>query len=277
MVSEPVLYLDTNHISRLVRDRDSAAVVDTVVLLESGNIRLAYTVLHLLELSDPDFKDRGTVGQLLDRLPLAWGMDPMSLLSTEIDAQISAAAGEVSAVDPFHTTMEDGWDAPPAAVVRPSRGIEVFATTPHLRQGMLKSKAYGAALDGLVKRTAAVVEEPLRPLLSKIREEHDLTRTQAGGPIDPPLTPEALVEAAGGIDGFPANRAYRDLYLTRLNDPTYRTQGNDIIDELHCVYGPYVSALLVDRTTLGRIRSTQVPFASWSGRKLEDVRGILKV
>ena len=274
IVTDPILYLDTNHISALARYPESDESKAVLAILENGEARLGVSLLHLHELSSPKFVDRPKVGELLDRLPLAWARWVIHVFGDEIRAAIAKSLGTVRGVAAFYDCMEAAFVMPQMAAVEPSVALEAMAENPHLRKGLLRTE-YAARLDASLKGNAAVMTDPLVPLMATMREEHDLSRTPAGLRLGRPLDPETIIKSVGGLTAFPAYQVFHLMHRTRLGDETFQTQGNDIVDELHACYGPYVRALLVDKATLGRLRSGRVPFIDRCSRHLRDAPRLL--
>jgi hypothetical protein len=89
------------------------------------------------------------------------------------------------------------------------------------------------------------------------------------------LTPEDVLNRAGGLHGFPAYCLFQSLGLTRLRDLQYVAEQNDIVDEWHALYAPYSRVIALDKRTVGRVRSTRLQVAERVTAQLKDVPDLL--
>jgi len=272
-----VLYLDTNHLSRLARSPTEPAVQAVQALLASGEVRLAISLQHLYELSDPVFASRADVGAVLDRAPLVWAVHAIpDLFDREARAVLDRVlTGSVTIPCVFYDDVRRAWNAPDVDFPSPSGMIDGFTTSATLRKRVEASTGRGATLDRMLKTAAAVVQNPDEPLLSRLRDMQ-ITETRAGLVLRKPYPPEELLKRAGGIQGFPAYHVYQGLTLTRLKDTRFPTSPNDLIDEWHALYSPYATATALDRRTVARCRSARLPHMARITARLEDVPGILR-
>ncbi len=271
-----VLYLDTNHLSRLARSPTEPAVQAVRALLANGEARLAISIQHLYELSDPAFASRADVGAMLDGEPLVWAIHAMpDLFDHEVRAVLyRILTGSTTAPSVFYDDVRHAWNAPDVDFPAPSGMIEGFTTSATLRRRVEASTGRGATLDRMMKTAAAVVQNPDGPLLSRLRDMQ-ITNTPAGLVLPKPYPPEELLQRAGGIQGFPAYHVCQALTLTRLKDTRFPTSRNDLIDEWHALYSPYATVTALDRATVGRCKSAKLPHISRITARLEDVPGIL--
>jgi hypothetical protein len=60
-----------------------------------------------------------------------------------------------------------------------------------------------------------------------------------------------------------------------LNDETFPSESNDVMDEWHACYAPYASAVALDRRTAARFQMTHLREASRVTHRLQDVQAIL--
>jgi hypothetical protein len=271
-----VLYLDTNHLSRLARSPTEPAVQAVRALLDSGEARLAISLQHLYELSDPVFVSRADVGAMLDKAPLVWAIHAMpDLFDREARSALDRVlTGSTTTPRVFYDDVRHAWNAPDVDFPPPSGMIEGFTKSSTLRQRVEASTGRGATLDRMMKTAAAVVRNPDGPLLSRLRDMQ-IIETQAGLVLRKPYPPEELLARAGGMRGFPAYHVYQALTLTRLRDTRFPTVANDLVDEWHALYSPYAAVTALDRATVGRCRSAKLPHISRITARLEDVPGIL--
>jgi hypothetical protein len=274
-VIAPVLYLDTLHISRLARHPGDASSAAILSLLQKRSARLAFSVLHMVELSDPGFKSFPDVCTLLDSVPIAWAILPQKLFDREVEAGFARAVGAQPA------QVRAFFDTPAAALnhlelenAPPSDALQMMRENPHLRAILLDEADVHARDYDAIKAEAAAVRRPLEPLCARIRDQQ-IRQTPAGILLQVPLAPEIILERAGGLPAFPAYEVFQALNVTRLRDTKYRTERNTIIDEWHAIYSPYVTAMALDRATARRFLSTRLPATDRVTEKIDDIPAIL--
>ncbi len=276
MIEGAILYLDTNHLSRLARSPRDPAVQAVLALLANGKARLAISLYHLYELSNPSFTSRAIVGAMLDMAPLVWAIPPIpDLFDRETLSVLGRIlAGSATAPRVFYEDVHHAWNAPDVDFPVPSGMIDGFAENTSLRQRVEMSAGRGATLDGMMKKAAAVVTDPNGPLLSRLRDMQ-ITRTPAGLDLLTPYPPEELLTKAGGVQGFPAYHVFQAMALTRLKDTGFQTVSNDLVDEWHALYSPYAAVTALDRATVGRCKSAKLQHIDRITARLEDVPGML--
>ncbi|HEX8317121.1 hypothetical protein [Longimicrobium sp.] len=275
VVTAPVLYLDTLHISRLARHPGETSCAAVLELLQKGSARLAFSVLHMVELSDPGFKSFPDVCTLLDTVPIAWAITPEKLFDREVEAGFARALGaQPPKVRAFFETPAAALNYLALENAPPSDALQVMRENPHLRAILLDEADVHARDYDTIKTEAAAVRRPLEPLRARIRDQQ-IRQTPAGIHLPVPLPPDVIVERAGGLRGFPAYEVFQTLNVTRLRDTKYRTERNTIIDEWHAVYSPYVAAVALDRATARRFLSTRLPATDRVTEKIADIPGLL--
>lgn len=270
-----VLYLDTHHISRLARfpeEADSAAVNQ---LLRSGTIHLAMTWLHLQELSAPEFVSRAQVGAFLDSVPVAWAPAPDELFDLEVQAAIQhAMTGEPPSLSLFSESFVHALGAPPEADIPIADMLDAMASRSDLRSHLDEAAKHGAQMDARFKKAAAVVRNPKEPIVAHIRELNT-RRTPSGLRLPRMFSPDEIIELAGGLTGFPGINVAHSLARTRLNDESFPSESNDVMDEWHACYAPYAAVIALDRRTAARFRMAHLPDAPHVTHRLQDVPQIL--
>lgn len=274
----PRLYLDTNHLSDLVRHPDRDDCAEILALIERGEVRLGISFFNFYELSHPDFSSRPQVGELLDRLDLDWAVFLPDLFDREFKAGFARALGFASPVRGFYGNLNDAWNIPTDETRPPSWLLEHLAGEDEFREKVVRTATFGAQLDDRLKDRAAIVQRPLEPLRAMLEDRGiGADRSPGGLHLPVPYDSNELVERAGGLDAFPAYQVWHALFSDRLGDPNYETDPNDILDETHCCYLPYVDAMAVDRTTLGRLRNTHLEVVEQATRQLEEVPDLLGI
>lgn len=269
-----IVYLDTNHISSLARHPERPAVADVLSAIRRRGYSVGISLLHLVELSAPTFVDRPAVGRLLDELPLAWAVHMDHLFDQEITAALAELAGETA--DPptaFHPDPVAAWGMPRQALVAPSEMLAALSRRPDIARPVHEQAQRAADLDALLKRQAAAVARPLEPLAASI-----LARTRSGtlrlSKALESLSPEELIERAGGLPAFPSYNVFQLMGVSRHGDERFPSRPNDVVDDLHAIYSPYVAVIGLDRTTFGRMQSMKLTsFPAY--RRLEDLASAL--
>lgn len=269
-MTRPVLYLDSNHISTLARTPSAEGAQPFLAALHAGRCSVAISLLHLIELSDPQFKDRATVGALLESLPVVWAAMEWRVFDAEATSAISQylGAGELP-VSVFYPDIIQGWGFPPSANMPLAQMLEAMAENPQVAN--------------LIRTTAGIVAGPsdkLRVQNSSTQGQQDqlrnlirdigVRRTPGGLHLPTGVDADLVIEQVGGIAGFPAFHVYQALGLTRLRDGMYASTRNDVIDESHAVYVPYAALTVLDRTTRGRFRSARLPHGERVFHRLVD-------
>jgi hypothetical protein len=275
-MQNPVCYLDTNHLSRLARSPSEPDCTAVLRLLSQRKVSLAFSVIHMVELSDPTFASFASVCRLLDSVAIAWAVLPPALFDREVEAAFAKAVGApnrkvvVFYDSPVHALNDPNLEGGP-----PSAALEALRSNAHLRDILLDEADEHAQDYDAMKGDAAAVRRPLEPLLSRIRDAQ-LRQTPAGLHLPQPLDPRTILDRAGGLSGFPSYQVYQSLNLTRLKDAMYKSTRNDILDEWHAIYAPYADVAALDRTTVGRLRSTRLPISERVTRSLKDVPVLLE-
>lgn len=268
-VDMPVVYLDTNHISTIVRS-NSAKMPELVDVLWQGKAALAFSVWHMVELSDPGFRSFDGVCRFLDSLPIAWAVVPPIVWDMEVEAALAKVRGDAPVpITVFYDNPAQALRYPNLGRGLPSTALEALRESPHLREMLLNQAGENAADFDVVKTGAVAVKRPHEPVLALIRD-YQLAR-----PNNPAVTPEKVLSAVGGLAGFPSYHLSQALNLTRLKDLRYVTERNDILDEWHAAYAPYVDVMVLDRRTVGRVASTKLPVMSKITRSIDEVPGLL--
>ena len=275
IMADQIIYLDTNHISGLARNSGASQHADALSVLRSSGVRIAFSVLHMVELSDPAFKSFADVCGLLDSLSVAWAILPTKLFDREVEAAVAVGMGaQPPRVRAFFETPAAALNYPALERGLPSAALEAMRENPELRRGLLDLATDHAREYDLVKTWAAAVERPLEPLLARIRAQQIRT-TPSGIHLLEPFPPELILERAGGLSACPAYEVYQSLNVTRLRDPKYRTVRNTIMDEWHAAYTPYVSVMALDKATARRFRSTRLPVAERVAERIDEIPSIL--
>jgi len=274
-MTAPVIYLDTNHISHLARNPQDVAAANILALLHSGSVDLAFSVLHMVELSDPNFKSFPDVCRLLDSVRIAWAILPHALNDLELEIAF-ARAFEEKLPEPraFFASPKQALNYPFPDTALPSDALEAMREIPRMRDVLLNEATDHAREYDQVKNNAVAVTRPSEPLLSRIRD-YILKTNPAGAPLAREFIPDSILERAGGLKAFPAYAIHQGLIVSRLKDPKYVTERNTIMDEWHAVYAPYVAAMALDRATAQRFRSMKLPAASRVTAKLHEIPALL--
>ena len=256
-MDRPVLYLDTGHLSRLAKTPEQYSPI--LDILRDGKIYLAFSLLHLHELSAPGPWGREMVGGLLDSVPLAWSIWIDDVFDREAHSALARALTD-SYTPPTVFFLDSGsaWGVPENARITPSQMLNNLANNAKLRTAVPAVADRGARLDQLLKQNAAVVKHPNGPLLGRLRDMR-ISQTPGGLHLPHPYPAEEIVRRVGGIAAFPAYNVFQALALTRLRDNRFSTKPNDLIDEWHACYSPYASLTALDRGTAARCRSAKIP------------------
>ena len=270
-----IAYLDTHHISRLARFPDEAESVAVRQMLQDGKVNLAMTWLHLQELSAPEFVSRAQVGAFLDTLRVVWGPTPDKLFDSEVQAAIQyAMTREATKLAPFSESFTEAFEAPLEADIPIAEMLEAMANHPTLRTHLADAAHHGARMDARFKKAAAIVRNPKEPIVAHIRELNSRT-TPSGLQLPRVFSPDEVIDLAGGLSGFPALHVSHSLARTRLGDERFPSVANDVVDEWHACYAPYVAVTALDRRTAARFRMARLPDAQYVTHSLKDVPRLL--
>jgi hypothetical protein len=167
----PVIYLDTNHISALARSSSGQHTPDVLSLFRRREAFLAFSVFHMVELSDATFKSFDDTCILLDSLPIAWALQPPALWDQEVEVALARARGIPPA--PVQVFFDN-----PAEALRhadlgrglPSAALQAMRESQHLRNLLLNQANDHAKAFDAAKTNAAAVQRPREPVLALIRD-----------------------------------------------------------------------------------------------------------
>jgi hypothetical protein len=270
-VSKPAtIYLDTNHLSSLVRAQSRPECAAVLSLIADGSARVVFSLLHAIELSAPTYSSFEQTCEFLDSIPVLWAVLMPRIFDQEVEAGFArAAGGGVRLVRAFATTPAEALEHPELNGHPPSFLLRALRFEPGLREIFFGAADSNARDFDRFKTDAAAVRRPEEPLLSRIQDH--LLVTPGGLHLPDPVGPELILERAGGMAAFPAYQLFIQLGLTRLRDRRYRSERNDVVDEWHALYAPYVDAIALDRRTLGRLRSTKLPLVSRATASLAEI------
>lgn len=265
-----LLYLDTNHISSVVRHPEAKASIALREQISIGRVTLALSLHHAIELSAPTFRHRCEVGDLLDEARIVWALPLPKLFDAEIAAAHELSlTGQRRQVRAFYPRLGDAWGMPQEVVPRPSGVLEALATNASLREGQMEQSAESVALDHM-KRAAAVYRDPLEPLRGMISDRR-IRQTASGLVLPAEYPPADIIGRAGGLAGFPAYEVYNVLQRHRFGDEQFPASPNDMVDEWHAAHAPYVDIIALDRRTAARLRGANVASSGKVASTLDEV------
>jgi hypothetical protein len=272
------LYLDTNHLSNLARYPHLDECAAVLAVLRRAEARLVVSLYHLIELSNPSFRSRETVQELFESVGYLWAL-PLDLLW---DQEVAAAFNHVvngtrSYPRAFDRTLRRWHKAQPEVVdaATVSDFLDLLVEDSRRRDGFVELSRRAASQYDSLKRKAAVVRDPLLPILLRIQ---DCVRHAAPSKTAKEVREisESVLAESGGLAGFPSYEVAQELGLTRLRDARYVTDPNDVPDEWHAAYAPYATVTALDRRTIGRLRSTRLPWIARCTHRLSEVPRILQ-
>ena len=265
-----IVYLDVNHLSRLARSPNDPTCVEFLNLLVGTRSQIGLSFFHIHEISNPKFVSRPTVGALLDKLPVLWAPFLDEVFDREIEWAFDyALTDQIVVRTVFNRSFLHVFGAPENADIPVSQMIEETSMAPELRTFIIDAAEHGRKLDETMKRQAAAIRDPNLPILERIRRE-PLTRTRGGLDLVVPYQPEELLHRVGGLEAFPSYCISQGLTVLRLNDERYKTERNDLLDEWHACYTPYVDLMLLDKKTVARYRNAKLPYQDRVYSRLED-------
>lgn len=271
----PILYLDTSHISEIVRNPMDATNRAILHSLEKGEAELGVWVVHLLELTDPNFKSFDSARDLLSDVPVRMALDRRFVIEDEVALACSRISGQ-SRRPPrvFVENLED-W----AVTVAMPPGFSVIDVLDFLRDNESHRKSgLAVAQDGatwsVLKENAAVAQNRLSIAALYVRDHLEKIR-----PANPfyvsGLTPEEIIKHAGGLSAFPMLFVMLTIARERLIYPGKKTKRNDIIDEYHASYSPYAAVTTLDGPTFARYRDAKLPYLARVTTRVDEVSKIL--
>lgn len=268
-----VVYLDTNHLSALGRYPQRPASAAFLEALTSGGAVVALSIVHLIELSHPNFKSGDAVGAFLDQLPVVWALSLDSLWEAEVRAAYAAFFGNPISVDPFGDDVSSAIGGR-RSNAKPSLAIESFRN-PELRSEIEQATIAGLLFDAL-KTDAMLVRDPLI-LLKRMIVKRRPSRTPGGLVIDPIVDPAQILEVVGGLRGFPSYSLMHTVATARLRDRTFRASPADVYDLMHAAYATYASLTALDRSYAARVRSARPDLVNKVTYQLSEISSWLAV
>lgn len=259
MATSLLLYLDTNHLSRLARFPNQSACVDLIELIRTDGHRLGLTFDHVQELSDPNFESRSAVGALLDSVNVEWAPFTDEVFDREVEWAFEfALTGVAQKRTVFNPSFVHVYGAPQNAAVPIAQMIDELSQSPDVRKYLPDAAEHGRSLDARLKRDAATIRNPEGPILERLMRTPP-QRTRSGIVLSAPYPPEEILKRVGGLAAFPSYQIFQRLAVLRLNDVNFRTEINDLFDEWHACYVPYVDLMLLDRRTAARYHDAKLP------------------
>ena len=268
-----VVYLDTNHISDLARHPDRGDSKSFLRALESASSSLALSIVHLIELSDPEFKSAPDVGAMLDSVPVVWALAPDDLWLAEVNAAFGLSIGVTIPVEPFVRDVNAmlGGRALGAA---PSDALIAFSN-PDLRQQIEVIAERGMMFE-MLKRNASLVVDPLL-LLKKMIATRQPRATPSGIILPKRIDADIIVKSAGGLSGFPSYGLMHKVATGRLRDLQFVPQRSDVFDLMHVGYAAYATVTGLERSHAARVRAARPsPAQSVFHRMSEVTAGLLQ-
>lgn len=250
------LYLDTNHLSDLARGPSAPEAAAVIRLLQSGDLSLAFTLLHFVELSDIRFKSFPELKALISDLPIAWTVSTTELWDAEVAVACAKARGIERAPPKVFCDSSVDWSRGPSPAVGSAADfLQTIRDNQPQREQLLKAAEDAARLSDL-KTAAVIVANPDIPLLRLI-EEHLNDRRASNFDYAFDVDPASLL-ATLGRRAFPSASVHQSIIRQRLLDTSQKSTGNDVFDEYHAAYAPYCVATALDRRTLARARGAKI-------------------
>lgn len=271
--SRKIVYLDTNHLSRLGRTPDGRDESQFVHALSRADARVSLSIIHLIELSHPDFRSGETVAALLDALPIVWARPLDEIWENEVHAAYAAYFHTTISFEPFGSSVNYAIggrhvDATPSQAIESFRGSD-------LREEIERTTVAGLMFDAM-KTDATLVTDPLK-LLKRMIASRRPRKTATGIVIDPSCDPVDVLKAVGGLSGFPSYFLLHRIATGRLRDKSFRAKQSDVYDLMHAAYVPYASYTALDRSYAARVRRARPDLAVKVTHELPDVSAWLTV
>lgn len=253
------VYLDTFVLSKLVRSPGPTDLQRLVDVLDRRELSVGLSLVHLIELSRPDFVSGPAVATLLDALPVVWLESLDEVFNQEMQRAVAKLYGHDEPV-------RFGGPAPAVTLgsgtpdVAPSDVLNAFRDSSPMQAEFYKAVIQGIVFDSL-KKDATLIKDPLGLLRHAIETRQP--KLSPMGLLPPrPWGADEVIDAAGGLGGFPAYQVVHRLLSVRLRDNTYRAESNDVVDVWHAAYSPYAACTVLDRGTAARVREMKPPYAS---------------
>jgi hypothetical protein len=265
-INRRVVYLDTNHLSSLGRHPNRSESSSFRQALADADAAVALSIVHLVELGNPNFKSGDAVGAVLDQIPVVWAMSLDDLWQAEINAAYSVVLGLPTIVQPFGVDVNAAIGGPFVGA-RPSEAIEAFRD-PDLRQEIEQLTVAGLMFDAL-KTDATLAQDPLNLLQRKLIK-HRPERTSSGLNLDA-INPDELLRAVGGLAGFPSYGLMHSVATARLRDKKFRASRSDVFDLMHVAYAAYATFTALDRSYAARVRSARRDLAPTVTHRISDI------
>jgi hypothetical protein len=262
-----VLYLDTNHLSRLGKHPSAPDSTGLVQVLEETGAALALSLVHLIELADPDFISGPRVAARLDTLPVIWALSPDDLWEAEVRSAFAAYAGATASVRPFGFDVSVALGGPTSGA-SPSEVLDAFRD-PAIRHEIDQVAVGGLIFDRL-KTDATLVQAPLRLLKEMIRKRQPQA-TEVGLVLPAPADPDDIIAAAGGLRGFPSYGLLHAVATARLRDKQFQADRSDVFDLMHAAYAVYADVTALDRSYAARVRAARNDLSKRVTHRLEEV------
>lgn len=238
-----------------------------LVALKSGKASLALSIVHLIELADPNFISAPAVREFLDRVPVVWCTTPDDLWFAELNAAFGRYVGIHDPVVPFVHDVNVMLGGNPLGAP-PSRALEAFED-PKLRARIAVLRDRGMAFEAL-KRDALIVREP-EFLLKRMINQRLPRNTPAGIVLPAPIDAGEFLRATGGIEGLPSYSLMHKVANSRLRDTSFVAKPSDVFDLMHVGYSVYASFTALERSHAARVRSARPSLSDRVVHRLDKV------
>jgi hypothetical protein len=150
----------------------------------------------------------------------------------------------------------------------PSQAIEAFRD-PALRLQVEHTTIAGLIFDAS-KTDATLIQEPLL-LLERMIAKLKPTQTPEGVHIAGMVSAGDVLDAVGGLSGFPSYALLHRVATARLRDKSFRASQSDVYDLMHAAYSIYASFTALDRSYSSRVRRARPDLQSRVSHQLSEV------
>jgi hypothetical protein len=265
----PVVYLDTNHLSDLVRKPTAPGSVAVREMFAGGVARLALSFMHVIELS-ANVPYSPAIRRYADSCNPLFGRSMLDLFSAEADSAWRGARGQPRVdIETFVATVGD-WAHDVRAGERTLPFTEFFGRHPEYRNDYrAQMELVAEEYRGRAKSSGSMPGRELGPLPRIVRMRR---------PVDADVSTLSaidVIDRAGGLSAFPAFHCQHALLLSKLEIPSAIITVNDLVDFYHAIYAPYAAVAVLEHRHIELLRQRGLGHIARMTADLAEVPALL--
>jgi hypothetical protein len=272
----PVLNLDTNHISELVRNDSSPGVVAVREILLKHEAQLGLSIFQLAQLGAPQFQHWPDLKKLLRQISCVPLQPRRLIFDDEAAAVVAKAMGFGRRPPHVVARLYSDWaDRLSQGEEFPVDRIEMFRDDPSILKPLWDLSSEFVRNGMATKGEAYAIDHPLGPLTLFLRD-HLAERRMEYPAYGEGLSADTLATRSN-MAAMPAYQVMHELTVYPLRQPDVKIKEGDVADIDIACYAPYLAVSALDKPTAHRVREAKLPCASRVTSRLADVPELLRL